>query len=277
MINVIMYSFDRACQLDLALRSIKDHFAEWKDCSWTIITKCSNDDYSRGYSRLRQLHPENEFNFVHEMNFRDDTRRAFNSGDKSFTTWMMDDDAFIRPFSIQDQQFKDFANNLDITTLSCRLAPYMNECYTQSRKAIVPDLSEKLSWNWCRASKTDLYHGYPTDWGYPMSIASFHVFRTKQISDVVNKSLYKAPNSLEGQLALRPPVGEYMMCYPRALNINIPINKVQTENGNRFGGKPHLQQDALNREFIAGRRLSTDNVYGVVTPSPHYELDLEFE
>jgi len=277
MINVIMYSFDRACQLDLALRSIKDHFAEWQSCTWTIIVKCSNDEYSKGYSRVRQLHPERQFEFVHEINFRDDTRRAFNKPNKPYTTWMMDDDAFIRPFSLQDQQFKDFANNQEITTLSCRLAPYMNECYTQSRKALVPDLTENLTWNWRNSSKLDLFHGYPTDWGYPMSIASFHIFRTYQIASTVNKVIFKAPNSLEGQLALNPPAGDYMMCYPRALNINIPINKAQTENGNRFGNKSHLQQDVLNREFIVGKRLSTDKVYGAVTPSPHYELDLEFE
>ena len=277
MINVIMYSFDRACQLDLALRSIKDQFVEWDQQSWTIIIKASNPEYKKAYQRVRELHPDQVFKFVEETNFRTDTINAFNSN-RPYTTWMMDDDAFIRSFSIEDHQFKRFASDPSITSLSCRLAPYMDKCYTQHNRPVkVPPIAPDFTWDWRKAHSNDLYHGYPSDWGYPMSIAGFQIFRTNQISHIINNASYRAPNSFENALVVHGAPGDKMLCYPEARNLNIPINKVQLECANTAGSNPELQQGALNASFLSGKRLSTNNVYGAVTPSPHYEINLELE
>lgn len=277
MINVIIYSFDRACQLDLALRSIEDNFVEWRECKFNIICKWTNEEYKKGYLRVKELHKHPSFIFIQETNFKTDTLNAINNSNKKYTTWMMDDDAFIRPFSLNDEPFKIFEKDLGVSCLSPRLAPYMDYCYTQNRKVKVPVISENMTWDWRIAAANDLYHGYPSDWGYPMSIASFHVFRTSQITPIINSIPFKAPNSLEGHMALKPVPGNKMICYKEARNINIPINKVQTENNNRFGNVKNLQQDVLNSDFLKGKRISTNTVYYAVTPSPHFELDIVLE
>ena len=68
MINTIIWSKDRACQLDLTLSTYKKYFSEWNSQQVNIIYTGSTDSYNQGYEIVKAKHKE--FNWVRETNFR---------------------------------------------------------------------------------------------------------------------------------------------------------------------------------------------------------------
>ena len=84
------------------------------------------------------------------------------------------------------------------------MAPYINFCYTQNKPQPPPIFNEKRMWKWKEAVH---------DWNYPTSIASFHIFRTKDLV-FLNTMPFKGPNSLEGNMCgMYPQNRNYMICY----------------------------------------------------------------
>lgn len=248
MIQVMYFSKDRACQLDLTLTSMKKHFKEWKDQEHVILYTYSNDEYRKGYERVMQLHPE--FKWVKETNFRSDTIRLFNESQRPYVAFLVDDDVFLDDLTLESQEFKTFTQNTAIACLSPRMAPYVTFCYTANIPAPPPAFGPGLKiWNWQDPKLCG-------DWNYPMSIASFHVFRREDLARPINIGNFRAPNSFEGTcLAPNPPNHRpLMICYENAKCFCVTNNRVQTENGNRHENSAPLDQ--LNAAFVAGKRLS---------------------
>ncbi len=247
MLNILVFSKDRACQLDLTLTTYKKYFKEWKQQKLSIIYKYSSPFYQAGYDLVKKLHPE--FTWVVESNFQRDTINAFNMGGRPYTSLLVDDDVFVDNFSLADPEIQLFFNNKNILCVSPRLAPYVNYCYTQNQPQPQPIFNADRTWNW---------NGAIHDWGYPMSIASFHIFRTEDISRQINTINYVSPSYLEGVcLAPNPPLNRpLMICYEQAKCICSTNNRVQNANNNRTENNAPL--DVLNTLFISGKRLNPD-------------------
>jgi len=259
MINVIIFSKDRAAQLDLTLSTLKKYFMGWKDQQYTIIYKYSNDFFRIGYERCKALHPE--FKWIFETNFRQDTIAAYNShGGRPLTTFIVDDDVFINHFTLDSPEVRAFLVNPDIYCVSPRLAPYVNFCFTENRSQPQPQFNADRSWNW---------KGLSGDWGYPPSIASFQIFRTASLA-YLNNMNFRGPNSLEGGMCGNMPSENLMICFENQKCICSTNNKVQTENGNHHSNTDPL--DYLNAEFLKNRRLSTEVNHGIVYNMCHGPL-----
>lgn len=243
-INVICWSKNRACQLDLTLSTFKKYFKEWKDQTVNIIYTYTDDSYKKGYDRVKELHPE--FNWIKEKDFKNNTLVTLASF-SPYTAFMVDDDVFIDHFSLEDPEMKEFFNNEDITCISPRLAPYINFCFPQNAPQPPPIFNEKRMWKW----KEGIH-----DWGYPMSVACFHIFRTKDLV-FLNTMHFKAPNSLEGGMCgAYPQNRNYMICYDHAKCFCSALNRIQCENQNRHLNSHSIED--LNSGFINGERLCPD-------------------
>lgn len=261
-INIICWSKDRACQLDLTLSTFKKYFKEWKDQQVNIIYTYSNEFHKKGYDRVKELHPE--FSWIKERNFKNDTVIAFNSF-LPYTSFIVDDDVFIDYFSIEDPEFQEFFKNEDIACVSPRMAPYVNFCYTQNQPQPPPAFNEKRMWSWKNAIH---------DWGYPFSVACLHIFRTKDLT-FLNHMFFKGPNSLEGGICSEfPQKATQMICFNHSKCICSTNNKVQTENGNRHDNLNPL--DDLNSNFINGKRLCPDINHQYVLNMAHGPLKYEW-
>lgn len=262
MINIIAWSKNRAAQLDLTLSSYKKYFKDWKECKLTIIYTYSNDYFKEGYDLVISYHPE--FNWIKETNFRNDTINALNTNEK-LTAFIVDDDIFVSEFSLFDPEVIEFLKNDTITCISPRIAPYVNYCYTQNQPQPAPVINEKGIWNWINGIH---------DWGYPSSIAAFHIFRTSDILFIKNLN-FRAPNSLEGEFNNYYPRNRpNMISFKNQKAITGTSNRVQVENMNRADNS-HSVED-LNREFIIGKRLSTDTNHNVRLNACHGPLELQF-
>lgn len=261
MINIVIWSKDRAAQLDLTLQTLKKYFVEWKGQSVSIICKYSNDFYKQGYAKVKALHPE--FNFIEESNFRTDTLNAIFNTKKEYVAFLVDDDIFIDTLTLESPEFKEFDNNPLIATLSCRMAPYIDFCYTQNKPAKKPVLNEKRIWDW--------HSDCSGDWNYPWSVAAFHIFRKMDLVPLQNMN-FRATNSFEGTFCNIPFSGRHqMICFEHAKAFTGANNRVQIENNNRTENTDPV--DMLNRIFLAGKRLSDEANHYIISNACHGKVE----
>lgn len=258
--NIIIFSKDRAAQLDLFIRSMKEYFKECNNHKINILYTYSNEKFKQGYNELIEIYPE--INFIKETNFKNDTLNQINPEVK-YTVFFVDDIIWKEPFSTTDKEFKIFENNSDILCLSLRINPNLNYCYPASQKMVLPKTYNNGIWYW---------RGETGDYGYPMSLDG-HIFRTKEIIPLLQKLPYKNPNSLESMLASFPLTLPKMICYEKSKIINNPANKVQTNNPNKHGS---IRSEFLNQKFISGYMIDLEPYRNLNNTQCHLELPISF-
>jgi len=264
MINFIVFSKDRACQLELLLRSMKKHFTEWSMIKTSILYTYSTDDFRLGYEKTKQYHPE--FSYVQEQpgRFKDQVIELIKPENQA-TMFFVDDQVFKNRFDLKTDQVRRFLMYSNIVCLSLRMCPRMDYCYTEKRSTPQPRFTPMNEWFW---------PDQIGDWSYPHSLDA-HLFRTDDILPLAKELEYTNPNTFEGALAARPPLHKpFMICYDEAKVMNIPVNKVQTANGNHCGNIP---AEYLNKEFLSSKRISLSNIELVKNTAPHQELPIVFE
>jgi len=264
MINFIVFSKDRACQLELLLRSMKKHFTEWPMVKTSILYTYSTDDFRLGYEKTKQYHPE--FSYVQEQpgRFKDQVIELIKPENQA-TMFFVDDQVFKDRFNLKTDQVRRFLMHSNIICLSLRMCPRLSYCYTEKRSTPPPKFTPMYEWFWPDQAG---------DWAYPHALDA-HLFRTEDILPLAKELDYSNPNTFEGALASRPPLHKpFMICFEESKVINIPVNKVQTANSNHCGNIP---ADYLNKEYLSSKRISLSNIEIFKNISAHQEIPIIFE
>jgi len=259
-LNIMVFSKDRACQLDLFIRSFNKYYRGDIDDSLNVIYTYSNDKYCLGYEELKKRGYGISYHDEQGRNFKQLTESMIDSNNP-YTVFFVDDDVFKNPFDIDCREMKIFETDPDILCLSLRLYSGVNYCYTIPCDSPAPELSPENTWEW---------EGLKGDWGYPMSLDG-HVFRTNEIQELLKSFDYRSPNTLEGSLAARPLNKKKMICLDDSAIVNNPCNKVQTDNANHCGD---ISAEFLNRLYLANREISMSNIDGIKNNAPHQEIDV---
>jgi hypothetical protein len=271
MINVVIFSKDRAAQLELLLRSFKQFFREWSSLNVSVVYKASTFDFEKGYDLCINNHPE--FTYVNEdlQSFKDATLASVKH-ENPFTFFLVDDIVFKEPISMLDPEFEHFSQSADSICLSLRLHAGINYCYPIAQYVPPPmEITEgKNEWSWL---------GEQGDWGYPLSVDG-HVFSTEMIRLFIDQLPYTNPNTFESYMAFNAqdlaPHFPKMICYKKNSRIlNIPANRVQDTFANRVGNL--ITAEDLNKKFLQGNRIKLEPFVGYVNNSAHIELPYEFE
>ena len=97
MVNSVLFSRDRAMQLDLTLRSLEKNCKELlSDGRVSIIYLATNEDFKKGYEKLKIEFADYKINFIEQSaNFKNDVISALTppEGEQSdYTTFLVDDD-----------------------------------------------------------------------------------------------------------------------------------------------------------------------------------------
>jgi len=255
--NIILFSKDRAAQLELFIRSMKEYFNEYNSHKISVLYTYSTDFFKKGYDKLILKYPE--LNWFKEKNFKSNLVSLLDIN-KKYTVFFVDDIIWKNKFSIQDIEFKNFENNQNILTLSLRLHPNLTYCYAASVN--MKPLSTNV-WNW---------RGLPGDFGYPMSVDG-HLYRTNEIIGLVKGLQYKNPNQFEAILAAYPINKPLISCYNKSIIFNNPCNKVQTNNPNKHG---NISAEYLNQEFLNGNIIDLEPYRGLDNESCHKEMPVRF-
>jgi len=257
MINIIIFSKDRACQLELFIRSMSEYFEEFNSLKINILYTFTNNFFKQGYDKL--ISKYSNLNWVKENNFKNNLVSFIDINNK-YTIFFVDDIVWKNKFSLNDNEFKDFEKNNNILTLSLRLHPNLTYCY--SANIPMKQLNTTV-WNW---------RGMQPDFGYPMSLDG-HFFRTNEIIGLVKGLPYKNPNQFEAVLAAYPINKPLMSCYEKSIIFNNPANKVQTNNPNKHG---NISAEYLNQEFLNGNIIDLEQYRGIDNESCHKEVPIKF-
>lgn len=261
MLSVVVFSKDRAAQLELCLRSVKRYLRRWDELSIAVLYTASSLELERGYERTRELHPE--FRWVRETDFRTQTLELVDA-ERPLTAFLVDDDVLKEPVSLDAAPFRALAEQPEILCVSLRMDPRIDYCYSLDRPTPPPALDADGAWHW---------QGLAGDWGYPMSLDG-HVFRTEEIRPLLERLPFHNPNVLEAVLAENPLPAPLMACFGRARLLNVPANRVQHTAQNRSGD---IDPAWLNERFLAGERIALQPIARVRHRAPHHELEYEWE
>ena len=263
-LDILIWSKDRACQLDLLLRSIKWAVSDMSKIKISVVRKCTNQKFADGYLRVYKEHPDVLFMF--QKGFEIDTKKVLNSSQSEYFMPLVDDDVFVDKFDMNTSLYKAFLLDSETVCLNLRMSPQINVCFTKGIKTPPPILEsyhEGFKWNW---------KGLPGEWGYPMSVTS-HIFRTKEYRELLKHASFHNPPSLESVTMKRKPNNKpFMICYDKAKTIDIPLNSVQKHETKKH---MHISQEGLNAQFLFGKSISLEKIIQDCTPfATHQEISV---
>lgn len=266
--NIVIFSKNRAMQLDALLRSLKKNFAQYDSSLVSVIWK-GDKGFKGGYTKIKNKFPE--VNMIHEDNFKQQTVGCIDE-EQQFTMFLVDDIIFKLPFSEHDSPFQSMMVTSYLWSLSLRLDHTINYCYAinssqEVPKSMTPDYSV---WDWTTAQG---------DWNYPMSLDG-NVYHTWQIKKVIRSLEFSNPNELESKMDTYAKTGvgvpSRLICYyDKSRLLNVPANRVQDNFQNRFENSWSAEE--LNKKFYHENMIiDISEVSSVKNTSCHWALDYTF-
>ena len=289
MISVIVFSKDRALQLDLTLNSIKRNF---KQASEVLVIFQTSTEHVQSYQILQKEYPDTHFiSQSKEGNggLFGDIEKAISNARQEYICFFTDDDIVYSPveFSVSALEglFKNpwTRNGAHFSCLSLRLGSnirkrdYGDGILRDDNMPIRERNDPFLTWN----RTTIPVGGY---WSYPLSVDG-HVFRKKDVRqfakelNILNSSgafdWKQTPNEFEAKLQRFwfdiPPL---MASVKTSCVVNSPNNRVQDTIENRHGDEFSYDAQFLNEKFLGGHRINIDHIDFPEIVCPHQELDI---
>jgi SAM-dependent methyltransferase len=260
-LDIIVFSKDRACQLDALLRSMREFFGFPHRIH--VLYTTSTAEFELGYDLLRWWH--RGVNWVGDNgNFGEAMRglmQEIDHGPGKYLMFLVDDMMFTRPFTAQ-KLMASLDDDDDILAVSLRMGETITYCYVRDIETTPPDFSQGYRWSWKTAS--------PGYWNYPMS-QDAHIFRTGDFAQLIPRLRFVNPNTLEAAQSGHPFPRPDMVCEQYASVINVAANRVQSIFKNRCG---NISAEFLNESFLAGFAIDVGPFTGRIYDSCHVDEDL---
>lgn len=274
LLNVIIFSKDRAMQLDLLLKSILLNF-NVGDYKLNILYKASNDEYDRGYNIIRDLYPQ--FNYKKEEKFKSDLTSLFI--DSEYTMFLTDDDIIYKEFKLTKDELHNIFEISNAMCFSLRLGLNTKHCYTMQR---LNDLKN--------FKRHEFYHDISliepiiswkvedgtNDYAYPMSLDG-HIFKTDFIKYFCENLEYENPNIFEAMLSKITKNNMIISSYLDSRLVNSPINRVQDTFHNISGMNFGYSAEDLNEMFLDDVSFDFDKMKFNEIEACHQEIQPFFK
>ena len=269
MIDALVFSKDRAMQLDAVLRSLRLHCRDAHLLATTVLYTVSNDTHARHYAQLAREHPG--VHFLEEKDFKADMLSLVKPG--RFLLFLVDDNIFVREFSLEDA-----VDQLQATpqalAFSLRLGRNTIYCYMLAKYQKLPEFMDvgkgMLGFNWTTSER---------DFGYPFDVSS-SIYRTSDMLPLLERVPFSNPNTLEGRLGgIKGDMGEknVLLCFDQSVTFTNPINKVQSIlPNNRSGKRKRYAPTHLSEMFEEGYRINVETFSNFVPKSCQQEVKLRF-
>jgi hypothetical protein len=256
-VEAIVFSRDRAQQLDAFLQSCERHAAPLLE-SMAIVFRASDRSFHAGYGRLRELWPAPEW--ISERDFRLDV--TAHVGRREYTVFHTDDDLYFR-------EVDTFLVGDDIACFAFRLGVNTTYCYPLDlTETVEPALNESewIAWRWRE-------HGRGA-FGYPLALNG-HVFDSRAVIRWLEASDFSNPNELEVALQrFLPELAPLMASFRHSRLVNVPANLVNESFANRHAGV-HTTR-SLNERFLCGERIDPAAMDFSTVTAAHQELEYVF-
>lgn len=264
----LIFSKDRAMQLDATLRSLQFHCGDLSSLQLTVLYQASTLAHQKQYHTLIVEHPLVEF--IRETDFKSQVCAILNNYD--FVLFLVDDNLFVRAFSLE-QIVAAMKHSHDILGFSLRLGQNTVYCYPARTSQQLPEFTQHdglLKFDWT-VSKLDF--------AYPLEVSST-LYRVPDLLELLAQLPFTNPNTLEAWLANCKELfltKRYLLCYPCSITFCNPVNKVQNVFANRAGEDICYSADELSELFEDGYRIAIEHYAGFIPNACHQEVKLVFE
>ena len=302
MILGLVFSKDRALQLDACLASFDRQVPDAAEVQLVVLYSASSARFQRQYEELARWYdgkarfqPEERFR-THVLEVLRTARRSGSESTRPFSfsriwgnAWppavspegsadcvlfLVDDTLFVRPLKLASVQAALQANP-DALGFSLRLGRNTTHCYVLDRQQQLPRFqsigSGMLKYKWPNADG---------DFGYPLEISS-SLYRLSSIVGVMAGLSFTDPNTLESEMALRARRFSrsmpFMLCPDSSVAFSAPVNRVQEVYENRAGTNPEWSTESLAGKFDLGLRIDVATLDGFVPSACHQEVELSLE
>lgn len=302
MILGLLFSKDRAMQVDACLASFFRHVEDEVSANMFVVYNASSQRFLRQYEELACRYRGKAL-FVLEQGFRSNVLQIIRSVGTSDTSdnvsfgfdtlrrffqprmiptetqgdavlFLVDDTLFVRPIELAAAQTALWMHG-DALGFSLRLGRNTKRCYVLDRRQELPRFENAGE----RTLKYDWRHA-DGDFGYPFEISS-SLYRLPIMSRLVSRLSFTDPNTLESQLALCSKrfmrSMPFMLCPENSVAFSAPVNRVQDVYENRSGANPEWSIRRLADRFDEGLRIDIAALDGFIPSSCHQEVELSFE
>lgn len=252
-LTTLIFSKNRACQLDLLLRSLR---LKVKKKNLRVLYTC-DPQYKAAYDKVMKLYPNVEF--ILEEDFQ---RQVISSITDKYLLFLTDDEIMIDSFSEDCPEFLKFQANEDIICLNLRMAHNYDYDFLKDKQVPIPQFDDGM-WKW---------KNYRHDWGYPMSVGS-HIFRKKDILPILKTIEFTGPHMLERYMRgrLDKPL---MIGFKKAKIVQIPVNRVASniQRSSKF-----IPASFLNDKFMDGYIIDLKSIIKEAKKTRSYCMPVDFK
>lgn len=269
MITTIIFSFNRAMQLELLLDSIKKYDTA-NQLELHILYATSSTDFEKGYDILKQKftnciwHKEKTFikkfvcpllpllywrnyywwlkhkyNRYIQSNFNNEVQRIIAECNSKHIMFLTDDSVFVHPIELSP----NLLNKVKKDGYSYSLRHGAN---IVGGNFIYCD--NFIEWN----RKARQNH---SEWSYPFSVDG-HIYNKKTIQRILKIVIFNNPNTLEGNVACYVNKSNYfrlLIANTQSCLLGFELNRVQTINENN---NLNIDNNMLNDLYLKGYKLN---------------------
>ncbi|MBP2655277.1 MAG: glycosyltransferase involved in cell wall biosis-like protein [Firmicutes bacterium] len=268
--TVLIFSKDRALQLEGLLSSLLLHCRDVDDIEVIVIFTCSDNDNNRQYQEVKASY--RTVAFLEETDFCAQVKEILRRS--SDIIFLVDDTLFVGDFST-GQLKKLLESYPQAVGVSLRLGQNTVYCYPLNCRQPLPDL--------ITLGDGFFIYEWPVavlDFAYPLEISS-SCYRSGDIWKVLGELSFNGPNELEGLLAANSwrllPDRPLLLCPERTLAFSVPVNVVQTKCANRFDGALGYDLKMLSALFDQGQRIDVERFSGFVPGACHQPVEYVFK
>ncbi len=288
MMRILLFSRDRALQLEATLHSLRLQTADSVTAQVVVLFRATSPRYESQYAQVAMDYGDMA-HFVVEADFRSQVADILHgigvatpspaagpmsADDVNHWLFLVDDCLFIRPFQLGSAEDALDAHS-DALGFSLRLGVNTTYCYSLGRPQRLP-VSTKLESGILKFR----WPGAQGDFGYPLEISS-SLYRARMVMDFVSGLRFNSPSTLESQMALH--AGDFsrrhpaLLCFEHSVAFCAPVNRVQEVFDNRAGAVDKYSIQHLADLFDEGRRINVRSLTGFEPNACHQEVELNFE
>lgn len=265
----IIFSKDRAFQLDATLRSFYLQCNDFYSIDIKVLYTYSTDKYKEDYYNLmNEFNHFNNIDFIKENVFKNDLLNICKDYDSLL--FLVDDNIFVKEFSLIEAFDKLIAVD-DAIGVSLRLGKNTVYCYPLNKFQDIPKFVEDkpfLIYDW---TKSEL------DFNYALEVSS-SLYRVKDIYKFLEDLEYKNPNTLEEVLSQNRYIiannKRKLICYETSRTFCAPFNKVQNLYENRDSGLTEYSAEELSNLFKEKYRFRIDKYINYIPNGCHEDTEL---
>lgn len=265
--QLIIFSKNRACQLDLLISSIEYNNEFNLFDKTTVIYKADNEEYQKGYEILKK--DWGFINFVEETDFKKDLLDLIDPT-YEFTTFMVDDMIMFDKINIDKEEILSKITD-DVCCFSLRLGLNSKYSHPANMNYEIGGFNvfrnDFLQFNW-KEQKGDL--------NYPLSTDG-HIFKTFIIKNLLNEIPFNNPNTLEANLQhVLNLIPNNIVSFQQSKTVSVPVNLVNTTFNNRHGLKYGVTTKELNDKYLDNTIIDYHQLDFSGINGPHKEIEYKF-